>query len=74
MKATLKSETHQSLNTVWWYTNGDGFETTSELDWRFINVFKQENFYILNFTSSDADELVFMINSVTNALNQMNKS
>ncbi|MDP4687491.1 MAG: exosortase N, partial [Salibacteraceae bacterium] len=27
MKATLKSETHQSLNTVWWYTNGDGFET-----------------------------------------------
>jgi hypothetical protein len=74
MKATLKSETQQSLNTVWWYSNGDGFETTSELDWRFRSVFKQENFYILNFTSSDADELMFMINSVTNAFNQMNKS
>ncbi|MDP4933466.1 MAG: hypothetical protein NWR30_02030 [Salibacteraceae bacterium] len=74
MKATLKSESRQSLNTVWRCTNGDGFETTSELDWRFKSVFKQENFYILNFTSSDADELVFTINSVTSALNQMNKS
>jgi len=74
MKATLKSEKLQPLNTVWWYTNGDGFETISELEWRLRSIFKHEKFYILNFTSSDQNELVFMINSVTNTLNKMNKS
>lgn len=74
MKATLKSETLQPLNTVWWYTNGNGFATTSEVEWRLRSIFKKEKFYILNFTSSDNNELVFMINSVTNTLNKMNKS
>jgi exosortase N len=65
MRATLKSDAQQDLNTVWWYSNTSDFETTSEIEWRLRALFKQEKFYILNFTSSNDDDLIYTINSIT---------
>jgi len=64
MYATLKSPSQSSLNTVWWYSNTTGFDTTSEIAWRFRALFKGERFYILNFTSESEDELIYVVNDV----------
>ena len=73
MRATLKSTSQNSLNTVWWYTNTIDFVTTSELEWRYRAVFKQEPFYILNFTSVNNDDLIYTINNITQQIKSQNR-
>lgn len=72
MRATLKSDAQQDLNTVWWYSNNEDFATTSELEWRFRALFKQEEFYILNFTSGNDDDLIYTINNITQEIRRLN--
>jgi exosortase N len=74
MQATLKSGSQNSLNTVWWYSNTVDYATTSELEWRFRALFKQEAFFILNFTSASDDELVYTINNITQQIQKDNQS
>lgn len=74
MQATLKSGSQNSLNTVWWYSNTVDYATTSELEWRFRALFKQEAFFILNFTSASDDELIYTINNITQQIQKDNQS
>ncbi len=72
MRASLKSKSQNHLNTVWWYTNNRDHNTISELEWRYRAIFKQEDYYILNFTSDNEDELIYMINSITQEIKGQN--
>ena len=67
MQATLKSA-NNNMQTVWWYANSSGFATTNELQWRLRSVLDQEKFYLLNFTSSSRDEMIYSINEITNQI------
>lgn len=73
MHAMLKSGSQSSLNTVWWYSNNTDFSTISELEWRYRALFKQETFYILNFTSDNEDELIYTINNITQQIKKQNQ-
>lgn len=72
MQATLKSTSQGNLNTVWWYTNTVDFATTSEIEWRYRAIIKQEPFYILNFTCDNTDELIYTINNITHQIENQN--
>lgn len=60
MSAQLRSEQHQ-MQTIWWYTDREGNYTTNEWEWRWNALFHGTRYYILNFTSTDHDQLVFTL-------------
>lgn len=56
----------EKLETAWWYSTGNGNETTGEWEWRWKALTKGDQFYLVNFVGENTDQILFTMNYTKN--------